>query len=173
MVCKHDLTATQLKLALHYDPETGVFVRLAAWKQRPSRRDLFGKLAGAIMHQNRPDKYIAIRVFGRSYFAHRLAWLYMTGEWPRDLLDHINGVGTDNRFVNLRAATVQENSRNTRPRQSAIGLKGVRPNGPGFSARIGVNGQRLCLGTFKTADEAHAAYCAAAQRFFGEYRRTA
>ena len=93
-----ELTAARLRKMLHYDPETGVFTRL--WT---------GNVTGC------PDAkgYLRIAADGRSYRAHRLAVLYMTGAWPSEQIDHINQVRTDNRWSNLRPATNGENGANT------------------------------------------------------------
>jgi hypothetical protein len=70
--------------------------------------------------------YITIRVIYKSYLAHRLAWLYVHGEWPENLIDHINNNRSDNRICNLRKATKTENNRNTlRGSKNKSGVKSV------------------------------------------------
>jgi hypothetical protein len=106
------------------------------------------------------------------FYAHRLIWRMMTGTNPPATIDHINGIPTDNRWSNLRRATQVEQTRNSATRRdNANGLKGVWFNRPcrAFQADIHVDGRRIYLGRFSTADEAHAAYIEAAKRHFGAY----
>ncbi len=102
---------------LEYEPSTGVFTWSKALKNQSA-----GKQAGIIEAKG----YRQIMLHGHRYKAHRLAWLIMTGEWPRDQIDHINGVKDDNRFANLREATNAQNKRNGNVRaDSKSGYKGV------------------------------------------------
>jgi hypothetical protein len=105
-------------------------------------------------------------VAGRFYYAHRLAFLYMTGEWPPNEVDHLNGIRDDNRWANLRLATVSLNRQNQRRprRDNTTGYLGVMVNGAGFAARIMVDGKKFNLGTFKTPQEAHEVYLTAKRR---------
>ena len=83
---KH-LTQDRLKELLHYDPDTGVFT----WIQKPAPRGraIIGSVAGGLKQHG----YITIGINQREYYAHRLAWLYVYGEWPEDQIDHINHNG--------------------------------------------------------------------------------
>jgi hypothetical protein len=153
---------------LHYEPETGVFTRLV----RTAQCMRVGDVAG------RTDTwgYRQIGVDGRKHLAHRLAWLYVTGEWPAEQIDHVNGDRSDNRIVNLRLATGSQNQANMRKRgDNTSGYKGVAWNAKcrKWQAYIGVNGRRHHLGLFNDPAEAHAAYISAAQGHFGEYARAA
>jgi hypothetical protein len=153
--------------ALTYDPETGVFTWRVTRKKCPA-----GKIAGS----TRADGYTAILVDGKRYYAHRLAFIFMTGSMPEDEVDHIDGNPSNNRWANLRPATPQQNMWNKgRQRNSATGLKGVyRHSVTGdFCATIKVGPRRLHLGTFKTPEEANSAYEAAAREHFGEFARAA
>jgi hypothetical protein len=99
------------------------------------------------------------------FLAHRLAWFYVHGVWPPVLIDHINGKRSDNRIVNLRLADWRLNMENKRRESyNSTGLLGVKPNGKGFAARIGSRGVEHHLGTFRTPEEAHAAYVEAKRR---------
>lgn len=103
------------------------------------------------------------------YKAHRLAWLYQTGNWPELLVDHINGNGLDNQWCNLRAATYSDNMENQRAAHigSSTGKLGTHYCNTRhlYIARIRVKGKHKHLGSFKTSDEAHAAYVAAKREY--------
>jgi hypothetical protein len=164
------ITAERLREALDYDPKTGVFRwKILRGKARP------GFIAGVV----RDNGYRYIGLDGREYSAHRLAWLYVTDEWPKGDLDHRHGNRDFNAFSELRLATRTQNNGNARRRKSnRTGFKGVRkmcdtPRAKPFHARICVQGKTHDLGTFATAEEAHKAYVAAAQQFFGEFARAA
>lgn len=120
-MCKKELiTAIKLREILKYTPETGVFI----WKVSASNCIKSGDVAGTQI-----NGYCYIRVLGRKYAAHRLAWLYVYGEWPIQQIDHINRNRSDNRICNLRTATVAENAQNTSlPDRNTSGHKGVSWN---------------------------------------------
>jgi len=98
------LTQSELKELLHYDPETGVFT----WLVRNGSGVEAGDVAGTLTLRG----YWSIRYRRRSYRAHRLAFLYMTGSFPTLDVDHINGARGDNRWCNLREVTSRQNARN-------------------------------------------------------------
>lgn len=152
------LTAERVRELFLYDPETGVFTR------RVGRRA--GTKAGDIAGGIKPNGYRVIWI-GANYMAHRLAWLYVHGTWPEGQIDHINRVRDDNRIANLRSVACAENIQN-RDRQgnNVSGFKGVfRAKGNRrWTAQITANGVQMHLGTYETAEAAHAAYCAAAAR---------
>ena len=141
-----------LKELLHYEPSTGLFT----WKVARGRCKA-GSVAGC------PDEegYILLRVGGTLYKAHRLAFLYMTGEWPEHQVDHVNGAQGDNRWSNLRQCTAGENMQNAGVRKSKSGFTGVHPVNGRFRAYITVNGERKNLGTYDTAEQAYAVYVTA------------
>lgn len=151
------LTAGRLRELLHYDPETGLFT----WRHKTGSQSS-GKQAGT------PHKaYINIQVDSRQYKAHRLSFLYMTGELPPDEVDHINGIGTDNRWHNLRLADHFLNCQNRRRanRNNMSGLLGVQKHGNGYKAVIRKHGRNQYLGYFSTKEEAHAVYVNAKREF--------
>jgi hypothetical protein len=163
-----NLSAERLREILHYDPETGVWT----WRMRASRfsRVRIGALAGCL----NGGGYWQIAVDGCVYLAHRLAWLYTKGEWPASDLDHEDLDRSANRWDNLRLATKSQNAANTRARSNnKSGLKGAsRYNRNGkWQSGIVVGGKRIFLGLFDTAEEAHVAYVAAAEKFSGEFAR--
>lgn len=150
---RNDLTAEYVRSLLSYEPETGVF----RWRQGGH-----GKHAGDIAGSpgSRGRRYININ--RRLYAEHRLAWLYMTGEWPAELVDHNNGIHADNRFANLREATKTQNNRNRVAR-------GVRYRSGQYDARIVVDGKPIYLGVFPTEEAARAAYVKATLHYFGAF----
>src|SRR6202035_4009666 len=98
------LTAERLREFIHYDPLTGVFTWLVLpvcrgprFVGRGPNQVRVGGIAGCVSKSN---GYRRIKIGGHPYCAHRLAWLYMTGTWPKDEIDHINRVRSDNRFCN-------------------------------------------------------------------------
>lgn len=156
------LSLEALKRMLRYDPETGLFIWLHGQME--------GRRAGAISKAG----YIRIKISGRNYLAHRLAWLCVHGRWPDGGIDHRDGDGQNNRIANLRTATPEQNSFNKGGyRNNRVGLKGVGYHaGTGkWRARIRHRGRLVSLGLFATAGEAHEAYVAAARNLFGEFAR--
>jgi len=99
------VTQAYLKEYFRYCHETGDLIRI---KTASTKRGLIGKPAG-----QKWDGYIFIKINKKRYSAHRLIWLYVYGKWPDGVIDHKNGVGTDNRLENLRDCSVMENALNT------------------------------------------------------------
>ena len=164
-------TRDDLAKILHYDPETGAFTRKTTG-YAPLDARLAGKPAGTLNGRG----YVVISVFERPVRAHRLAWLCMTGEWPDEDIDHINGNRADNRWCNLRAASRWQNIHNMGMRaRNTSGLKGAsydtrRDN---WRSQITVNGKHHFLGRYSTAQEAAEVYAEAARRMVGEFARVA
>ena len=154
------LTAEQLKATLDYDAGTGVFL----WKIRPSRAVKAGDVAGCT---EKRIGYITIGIAGRIYKAHRLAWLYTHGEWPRGLIDHINGNKADNRICNLRNVFADGNSQNVRKPnvRNKSGFMGVIWFQNKWRASMSVNGKSKWLGDYSTPKEAHQVYLEAKRKY--------
>nr|DAE48867.1 MAG TPA: endonuclease [Caudoviricetes sp.] len=151
---------------LSYDKETGLFT----WIKKSAVNTRIGGVAG---HFN-SDGYRRIGFRGVQYIAAKLAWYSVTGEWPPNIIDHINRDRTDDRWANLRLADHSLNMANT-PKQGGLSskFKGVTKVGNRWQAQICFNGNRRYLGLYKTELEAHAAYSAAALGAFGEFARVA
>jgi len=154
-----ELTQTQLKAVLYYDPDTGLFRRICG---KGSHSGVVGTIP-----QSQRHAYLKIGVGRKIYSAHRLAWLYMTGSFPLGQVDHINGDKLDNRFANLRVATTSQNKQNTRKarKDSRSGLLGAtwHSKSKKWRAAIQIDGKKKHLGYFDTPEEAH--------RVFIEHKR--
>lgn len=117
--------------------------------------------------------YTQVMVDGKNLLAHRLAFLYMTGSIPR-LVDHIDGVTSNNEWTNLRSATDQQNSQNsTKSKNNTSGHKGIcwdKRNNK-WLASIMVDRKSLFLGRFSELDDAVKTRKLAELKYFGEFRR--
>ncbi len=145
---KNILTQERLKELLHYNPDTGCFTYLLS-------RGHFK--AGAIAGFLNGRGYIRIGIDGKEYQAHRVAFLYITGEFPSKEVDHINHVKTDNRFSNLRMCTRKENSKNRKkPCCNSSGYIGVYMDKrcKKWASQIVVNGAVVYLGLWKKIEDA-------------------
>jgi hypothetical protein len=167
------LTQERVRDLLDYDPETGIFT----WK---NDKFAFGKArccrAGDVAGGRNVHGYWQICIDYRVLLAHRLAWLYVTGQWPDGQIDHVNGDKADNRFENLRVANNSENMRNRRRySNNRSGLKGVSFSKVKncFRASIQVDNKWKHLGYFNCPTAAHLAYCRAAKALHGEFARSA
>ena len=135
---------------LSYDSRTGIF----KWEIRASSHVPKGSKAGNLHKQT---GYVKIKILGRSYRAHRLAWLIMYGSFPPDQIDHINGIRHDNRISNLRAVTHAENNRNRAfDIRNKSGYTGIAYNKKTnkWIAQIGGTRKRVYLGSFENKEDA-------------------
>ena len=119
---KDQLTQEILKEYFHYCPLSGVWTQIKKTHAWDNTRRLHAPL-GYVDGRG----HVHFSVFGFKYKAHRLAWFYMTGKWPKDQIDHIDGNKTNNIFSNLREATNAENQLNRRKIKAISGYKGVYP----------------------------------------------
>ena len=155
-----ELTVDQIRETFDYDANTGVFV----WKIRPSKAVKAGDVAGCT---EKRIGYITIGIAGRIYKAHRLAWLYVYGSWPKGLIDHINGNKADNRICNLRDVFADGNSQNVRKpnRRNKSGFMGVIWFQNKWRASMSVNGKSKWLGDYSTPEKAHQIYLEAKRKY--------
>jgi hypothetical protein len=164
-----DITAETLRALLAYDPETGEF------RWRVSRGGVeAGAVAGCVDRKG----YTCIKINGTSFKSHRLAWLHTHGAWPEHQIDHIDENKSNNRISNLRDVPQSMNQHNAiKPRKDGTsGYRGVswERGNKRWRAQIQANGRKQCIGYFKSAEEAHAAYLAAKLRLHpGDIRNLA
>lgn len=159
------LTAERLREILSYDPLTGLW----EWLVRASNRCAKGRFSGS----PGSDGYPRIRIDGKNYPTHRLAVLYMTGEWPEADVDHKDRNRTNGTWDNLRPCTRSQNLANKVVRtDSATGVKGVAPNpySKKNPFRVIVGGKHI--GCYPTTETASAAYIAAATESYGPFARS-
>lgn len=161
------LTADAVRDMLRYDPQSGNF-----WWCKGRR---VGQIAGTISKYGYVRITITHKSLMRRYMAHRLAWLYTHGEWPKKQIDHRDGVRSNNSLANLREASRAQNAANAKVRNKN-GFKGVafhkaRTSRRKFAAVIKIGTKQKTLGYFVTAKEAHDCYVASARVVHGEFAR--
>jgi hypothetical protein len=165
---KNQLSINDLQQLMKYDAETGVLtwlhrspimfvstIRSNTWNTR---------FAGKSAFTNISHGYYQGSIHGIKYQAHRVAWALYYGKWPDGEIDHINGIGTDNRIQNLREVTRADNCRNQKLHKGNMsGYSGIRwyPDMQRYRVQIGVSGTQTHLGVFVNLDDAIAARIAA------------
>lgn len=169
---RDSLTYSFVLEALSYDPSTGEFF----WKERPTfhfasaaamqkwNRKHAGKKAGRVSDRG----YVLVVLRYCTYRAHRLAWLYMTGEWPQYEIDHRDGNRANNRWSNLRDIPGAGNRQNTkRQANNTSGYTGVvfHKNSGRWHAVIKINRRTISLGYYEKPIHAYEAYLAAKAKY--------
>lgn len=162
-----------LRDCFDYDPATGVLT----WRHRADRAANWnarfaGKSAGSLDREASPFR-MGVTIDGRRHLSSRIIWKLMTGRDPTATIDHVNGNALDNRWKNLREATMAQQSRNRkRARLSKHGVRGVlkvnsevRP----WLAQVSFNNKNIYLGVYATLEEANSAYKAFAVKHYGEF----
>lgn len=161
---KNQLTQKRLKELLDYIPESGEFV----WKLNRGPRILAGSLAGYLDNK----KYRVIKVDNVQFKAHRLAFLWMNGEFPPQDVDHINRNPSDNRWLNLRHATRSQNCINKLPsNRNSSGHVGVywSKQHKKWRAQCKVGQKQHSLGLFENIQDAFSKVSKFKRKIFGQY----
>lgn len=154
----------QLKSLFLYGTATGNFYRKVA----PCNSVKVGDRAGTVRY----DGYTYIRFQGKPQAAHRLAWLFMYGSWPKSRLDHINGDKSDNRIANLRLVTQSQNQLNRkRCSRNSTGIKGVAVHSASgkYQVTLTVDGKKKHFGLFEDLETAELVARGARVKYHGEY----
>lgn len=150
------LTQETLKNLLHYDPKTGIFT---------GKSTQGGIIAGMPRGSKNSRGYIQIKIKGKTYKAHRLAWLYVYGYFPNNQVDHIDHNVANNVITNLRECSPSENQQNqikahcNNKSSQYLGVS-FHKRENNFRARIIINGKYIQIGSYPTKIEAYNAYLA-------------
>lgn len=155
----YGITAEYVRSVLDYNPKTGVLI----WIRKKSK---YSKVKpGSIAGYKNNKHYNRVYISNKHYLEHRIIWLWMTGEWPKLEIDHINGNKSDNRWCNLREVTKSQNTWNRKKLKNNttgyIGVYHIKKSNK-YSAIIN-------LGTFDTPEKAAVAYNKAAARLRGDF----
>jgi hypothetical protein len=158
------ITQEELKRLFRYESETGNFIRLV----KTNRRMVIGSIAG------HADKfgYVRIKIGNNLYLLHRLAWLYVYGKFPDMIIDHIDGNPNNNKLINLREASLEENSRNSNIKSNnKCGYRGVvyKESTGMWQAQCGMGGVSTYLGNYLTPQEASIVYESHVKSKYGEF----
>jgi hypothetical protein len=162
----YSFTHERLKEMVNYDPETGIFT----WRKK-NPKNHFVKPGDICGHLNK-DGYIVMSIDSVRCKAHRVAWFYMTGKWPKKLIDHKNRIKSDNRFCNLRECNVSQNKINgAMNKNNTSGFRGVyRRNGNGrYRTKVRKGNKTVWFGPFDTPEEAYKVYLRENAKLHGEF----
>lgn len=142
------LTQARLKTLVSYDPDTGIFIHLSGRNK--------GKQAGGL---DNSTGYLQLWLDNKKYRLHTLAWLYVTGSYPLNIIDHKNRIKTDNRFHNLRDTTHSINNRNiSLETKTTSGMSGVfwDKKRQKWNVKVNVDGKRVFARYYDSLEEAKA-----------------
>jgi len=155
---QRELTQARLKELLDYDPDSGIFTWLVS---RGNVR------AGTVISNTNKDGYICIKVSGKQYKAHRIAWLFVYGVWPKNEIDHKDTIRNHNWIDNLRDVTKSGNQQNLIKARcdNKTGLLGVSYHQGKYQSAIKIDRKNIHLGIFSTPEEAHQAYISAKRMY--------
>jgi hypothetical protein len=157
-----DFTIDELRSAIGYDPDTGVFTRKAAYGRAK---------AGAVLGTKMRTGYLSVCFKGQNFKAHRLAWFYVHGVMPSSPIDHVNGDRKDNRIENLRLATNSQNCMNKRKRiDSSSPYKNVTWNKEQSKWNVKIQGKHI--GSFVDGEFADLVACMAREKYHGAFARS-
>jgi hypothetical protein len=155
------ITQEELKEILDYNPDTGIFTNRVTRNSRAVK--------GTNLNPTNEGNYGSVHINKQKYLQHRLAWFYVYGKWPKEQLDHINRIKSDNRISNLRECSPRENSYNTKGQNKTSKYKGVSLDNNKWKAQIRINGIKTTIGRFNTEIEAAKAYDEKAKEFQGDF----
>ena len=151
------ITQELVKSLFDYDSSTGIFKRKVTVATNAK--------AGQILNTKGSGGYLQVKINRTPIKVHRLAWLYVYGEFPTDTIDHINRKRDDNRIENLRVCKIAENLQNKSfYANNTSGYKGVVVKANKFAAQITACKKVKHLGYFFNAEDAHKAYVLAAKK---------
>lgn len=152
-----------LKEYFEYEPDTGMLRRVKGGRVPYPWRKLGSN-----------GRYLAVTFKGKTYYLHRLVWLWHHGRIP-ERIDHVSNDQSDNRIENLRACSSAQNQYNSKLKiTSKSGVKGVvwcKGYRKPWRARLGRDGGVIELGRYGTKEEAADAYAAGAKQYAGEFAR--
>jgi hypothetical protein len=150
------LRQSDVKERLVYSPNSGLF----HWRTRIHGSNHHPGDEAGHLRRHKYYTYQAIQIGKETHLSHRLAWLYMLGEFPNGLVDHINGDTLDNRWINLRPADRSLNAQNQRKasRNNKTGFLGVSMFQGRYRATIRYDGRVNLIGSYGSPEEAHEAY---------------
>ena len=159
------ITQEYLKEILTYNKEAGIFT----WKVNHTQKIRIGNIAGTLN-----KNYILIQINKKKYSAHRLAWLYEYGNFPKHNIDHIDGNPSNNKISNLREANQSQNGMNKKlHKNNNSGIKGVgwHKASKKWRARITINRIQHNLGLFDDKELAELVVMEARNKYHGEFAR--
>lgn len=167
----NDLTQNDIKKLLIYIPKYGVFVWRVRKGTNPGIKTWNKRFAGtAAAGYTDKNGYCFLSINNVKFLVHRLVWLYVNGSFPPEEIDHVNGIRSDNRIINLRESTRSQQNFNRRlTEKSSTGRVGVSLFRGKYRARIQIHGKKYYLGTFDSIESASAVYQDKSRELFGDY----